>query len=108
MAKSLFWRILGREDCIFPMPTFATDNSASEHASTAGTYVQLHYYDADQVNVGSNSPQKFDSTTCDLSAGLNRPLHIASAVNGETMTVYRGGTRVSDTILFSPGAAKNF
>lgn len=87
---------------------FAADNSASEYTSTAGTYVQLHYYDADQVNVGSNSPQKFASTTYGLAAGLNRPLHIALAVNGETMAVYLDGTKVADTILFSSGAAKNF
>jgi len=87
---------------------FATDNSASEYTSTAGTYVQLHYYDGDQVNVGSNNPQKFASTTYELSAGLNRPMHIALAVNGETLTVYLDGNKVADTILFSPGAAKNF
>ena len=35
---------------------FSTDNSAREYVSNAGAYVQPHYYDADQINVGSSSP----------------------------------------------------
>jgi len=87
---------------------FATDNSAREYTSTAGAYVQLHYYDADQVNIGSSDPQKFATATYDLAAGLNQVLHIALAIDGEKMAVYLNSTKLADTVLFSPTAAKNF
>jgi hypothetical protein len=82
--------------------------SAREYASTVCAHVQLQYYDTGQVNVGSSSPQQFDSATYGLPARGHYPMHIASAVNGETMTVYVDGTKVADTILFSSGVAKNF
>ncbi|UUF12453.1 MULTISPECIES: hypothetical protein [Flavobacterium] len=87
---------------------FATDNSASEYTSNAGSYVELHYYDANMVNIGSSNPQKFVNTTYDLAQDLNQPLHVALFIDKDTMTVYLNNTKLADTVLFSPGAAKNF
>ncbi|MEH3112482.1 hypothetical protein [Pedobacter terrae] len=87
---------------------FASDNSVRQHESNIGTYVQLHYYDTDQVNIGSNKPEKFVSTTFDLAPWLYRPLHVVLSVNGEEMAVYLNNVKLADTVLFSPTAAKNF
>ncbi|SDF79603.1 hypothetical protein SAMN05421827_101578 [Pedobacter terrae] len=87
---------------------FASDNSVRQHESNIGTYVQLHYYDTDQVNIGSNKPEKFVGTTFDLAPWLDRPLHVVLSVNGEQMAVYLNNIKLADTVLFSPGAAKNF
>lgn len=87
---------------------FAGDNSVRQHESNIGTYVQLHYYDTNQVNIGSNKPEKFVGTTFDLTPWLDRPLHVVLSVNGEQMAVYLNNIKLADTILFSPGAAKNF
>lgn len=87
---------------------FASDNSVRQHESNIGTYVQLHYYDTDQVNIGSNKPEKFVGTTFDLAPWLDRPLHVVLSVNGEQMAVYLNNVKLADTVLFSPTAAKNF
>jgi len=87
---------------------FASDNSVRQYASNIGTYVQLHYYDANQVNIGSNKPEKFVNTTFDLEPWINRPLHIVLSVDGEQMAVYLNNIELADTVLFSPAAAKNF
>ncbi|WP_293741998.1 hypothetical protein [uncultured Pedobacter sp.] len=87
---------------------FAGDNSVSQHDSNIGTYVQLHYYDTDQVNIGSDKPKTFVSTTFDLKPWLNRPLHVVLSVNGDRMAVYLDNVKLADTVLFSPTAAKNF
>lgn len=87
---------------------FATDNSVREYASNIGAYVQVHYYDANQVNVGNNNLNKFVNTTFDLAAGLNRPLHVSLIIEGERMVVYLNKTKLADTDLFRPSDAKNF
>lgn len=87
---------------------FATDNSAGEYTSNAGAYVEFHYYDGDQVNFGNSSPKKFINTTFDLSTYLNRPLHIALAVDGQRMVVYLDGKKLQDGVFFNPSVAKNF
>ncbi|WP_394678662.1 hypothetical protein [uncultured Sphingobacterium sp.] len=87
---------------------FATDNSAGEYTSNAGAYVELHYYDGDQVNFGNSSPKKFINTTFDLSAYLNRPLHVALAVDGQRIAVYLDGKKLQDAVFFNPSVAKNF
>ncbi|QDW24683.1 hypothetical protein [Pedobacter sp. KBS0701] len=87
---------------------FASDNSVRQYESNIGTYVQLHYYDTNQVNIGSNKPEKFVNTTFDLAPWLNRPLHVVLSVEGERMAVYLNNVKLADTILFSPAAAKNF
>ncbi|WP_338839735.1 hypothetical protein [Flavobacterium ginsenosidimutans] len=87
---------------------FAADNSDREYTSNVGSYVELHYYDANQVNIGSSNPQKFVNTTYDLAQDLNQPLHVALTIDGDTMAVYLNNTKLADTVLFSLGAAKNF
>ena len=87
---------------------FANDNSVHHYDSNIGTYVQLHYYDTDQVYIGSITPKKFISTTFDLQPWVNRPLHIVLSVNGERMAVYIDDVNLADDVLFSPTVAKNF
>ena len=87
---------------------FASDNSVHHYDSNIGTYVQLHYYDTDQVYIGSNAPKKFINTTFDLQPWVNRPLHLVLSVNGERMAVYIDDINLADEVLFSPTVAKNF
>lgn len=87
---------------------FASDNSVHHYDSNIGTYVQLHYYDTNQVNIGSSNPEKFINTTFDLQPWVNRPLHIVLSVNGERMAVYLDDIKLADEVLFSPTVAKNF
>ncbi len=87
---------------------FASDNSVHHYASNIGTYVQLHFYDTNQVNIGSSKPEKFVNTTFDLEPWINRPLHIVLSVNGERMAVYLNDVKLADTVLLSPTVAKNF
>ncbi|ROH97704.1 hypothetical protein [Chryseobacterium daecheongense] len=87
---------------------FASDNSVHHYDSNIGTYVQLHYYDTNQVNIGSSKPEKFVNTTFDLEPWINRPLHIVLSVNGERMAVYLNDVKLADAVLFSPTEAKNF
>lgn len=87
---------------------FASDNSVQHYDSNIGTYVQLHYYDTNQVNVGSNSLYKVINTTFDLQSWVNRPLRIVLAVDGERMSVYLNDVRLADEVLFSSAVAKNF
>jgi len=87
---------------------FASDNSIRQYASNIGTYVELHYYDTNQVNIGSDKPAKFVNTTFDLEPWLNRPLHVVLSIDGERMAVYLNKVKLADTVLFSPTAAKNF
>jgi len=87
---------------------FASDNSVHHYDSNIGTYVQLHYYDTDQVYIGSIAPKKFINATFDLQPWVNRPLHIVLSVNGERMAVYIDDVNLADEVLFSPTVAKNF
>ncbi|WP_312174005.1 hypothetical protein [Chryseobacterium sp.] len=87
---------------------FASDNSVHHYASNIGTYVQLHYYDTDQVNIGSSKPEKFVNKTFELEPWVNRPLHIVLSVDGERMAVYLNEVKLADEVFFSPAAAKNF
>lgn len=87
---------------------FATDNSVREYTSNAGAYVELHYYDANLVNIGNSNPKKYVNTTYDLAVDLNRPLHVAIMVDGERTVVYLNNVKLADTVLFTPSAAKNF
>lgn len=87
---------------------FASDNSANEYTSNTGAYVELHYYDGNQVNVGNNKLKKFMNATFDLAPGLNRPLHVSLTVQGERMTVYLDKVKLADTDLFGESDARNF
>ncbi|MGO4876780.1 hypothetical protein ACEN2P_09280 [Pedobacter psychrotolerans] len=87
---------------------FTTDNSVQDYTSNAGAYVELQYYDTDQVNVGNSNPKKYVNTTFDLTESLNRPLKVSIHVDEERMIVYLDKTKLVDTELFTPAAAKNF
>jgi len=87
---------------------FVKDNAALEYISNGGAFVQLHYYDADAVNIGNYDLKKEANTKFDLSATANRPLHVKLVVSGNQMTVYLDGTKLADTILFQPQAARYF
>lgn len=87
---------------------FTLDNSVQDYTSNAGAYVELHYYDTNQVNVGNSNPKKYVNTTFDLTESLNRPIHVAIDVDAERMVVYLDKTKLVDTELFTPAAAKNF
>lgn len=87
---------------------FASDNSIYHYDSNIGTYVQLHYYDTNQVNIGSSKPEKFINATFDLQPWVNRPLHIVLSINGQRMAVYLDDVKLADEVLFSPTVAKNF
>lgn len=50
----------------------------------------------------------FSACSYDLAQDLNEPLHVALFIDKDTMAVYLNNTKLADTVLFSPGAAKNF
>lgn len=87
---------------------FVKDNSVREHISNGGAFVQLHYRDADAVNIGNYELKKETGTTFDLSATANRPLHVKLVVNGEQMAVYLDDNKLADTVLFPAKAVKYF
>jgi len=87
---------------------FVKDNAVRDYISNGGAFVQLHYYDADAVNIGSYDMGKEASTKFDLSSTANRALHVKLVVNGNQMTVYLDGTKLAETILFQSGAARYF
>lgn len=87
---------------------FTKDNSVKEYISNNGAFVELHYYDANAVNIGSSHLGTQASATFDLSSTLNRILHVRLIVKGTRMSVYLGNTKLADTTLFSTGDAKYF
>jgi hypothetical protein len=87
---------------------FVKDNAAREYISNGGAFVQLHYYDADAVNIGNYDLSKEANTRFDLSATANRPVHVKLVVRGDQMAVYLDNTKLADTMLFQPGAARYF
>lgn len=87
---------------------FATDNSVRDYLQTVGAYVNLLYYNNDEVNIGSSKTNKYLNGTFDLSTDENRPMHVSITVDGERMVVYLDKTKMADTFLFMPTDAKNF
>ncbi|TWR26753.1 hypothetical protein FPZ42_06870 [Mucilaginibacter achroorhodeus] len=87
---------------------FVKDNAAREHLSNAGAFIQLHYRDADAVNIGNYELKKETGTTFDLASTTNRPLHVKLDVDGTQMAVYLDDTKLAETELFAPKAAKYF
>lgn len=88
---------------------FAKDNAVREHISNGGAFVQLHYRDADAVNIGNYElDSKEANTTFDLSATANRPLHVKLVVNGRQMAVYLDDSKLANTVLFPAKSAKYF
>lgn len=87
---------------------FVKDNAAREHLSNAGAFVQLQYRDADAVNIGNYELNKETGTTFDLASTTNKPVHVKLVVNGTQMAVYLDDTKLAETELFTPKAAKYF
>ncbi|MFW0717409.1 hypothetical protein [Pedobacter sp. N23S346] len=87
---------------------FVKDNAVRDYISNGGAFVQLHYYDADAVNIGNYDLSKEANTRFDLSATANRTLHVKLVISGNQMTVYLDNTKLADTILFQPKAARYF
>jgi len=87
---------------------FVKDNAVRDYISNGGAFVQLHYYDADAVNIGNYDLGKEAGTKYDLSSTANRPLHVKLIVSGNQMTVYLDTTKLAETMLFKPGAARYF
>lgn len=87
---------------------FVKDNAVREYISNGGAFVQLHYYDADAVNIGNYDLNKEANTKFDLSATVNRPLHVRLIVSGNQATVYLDNTKLADAALFQSGAARYF
>lgn len=84
------------------------DNAAREYISNGRAFVQLHYYDADAVNIGHYDLSKEANTKFDLSATANRPLHVKLAASGNQMAVYLDDTKLADTMLFQSQAVRCF
>lgn len=87
---------------------FSKDNSIAEYSTNNGVYVELHYYDTDQVNVCSAGKNQFLNSSFDLSASLNRPMHVTLNVTGKVMAVYLNETRIAESALFTDDGARNF
>lgn len=87
---------------------FVKDNAVRDYISNGGAFVQLHYYDADAVNIGNYDLDKEANNKFDLSATANRPLHVKLVVRGNQMAVYLDSIKLADTILFKPGSARYF
>lgn len=87
---------------------FVKDNAVREFISNGGAFVQLHYYDADAVNIGNYDLKKEANTKFDLSSTANRPVHVKLTVRGNQMTVYLDDIKLADTVLFQPGAPRYF
>lgn len=87
---------------------FVKDNATREYISNGGTFVQLHYYDTDAVNIGNYDLNKEANTQFDLSATANHPLHVRLFITGKRIAVYLNGTKLADTTLFQPGIVRYF
>ncbi|MBD1386700.1 hypothetical protein IDJ75_15560 [Mucilaginibacter rigui] len=87
---------------------FVKDNAARDYISNGGAFVQLHYYDADAVNIGNYDLKKEANTKFDLSATANRLLHVKLVVRGNQMAVYLDDIKLADTNLFQPRSARYF
>ncbi|GAA3978520.1 hypothetical protein [Mucilaginibacter dorajii] len=94
---------------IYPITTgFINDNSVKDYNSGTGAYLQLKYYNNDDIEVYSSFISKNLNTRFDLTAYANRPMHISMNVDGDRMAVYIDKTKIADTLLFLPTTAKNF
>ncbi|MDN3580593.1 hypothetical protein [Mucilaginibacter flavus] len=94
---------------IYPITVgFVNDNSIKDYNSGTGAYLQLKYYNNDDIEVYSSFISKNLNTRFDLTAYANRPMHISMNVDGDRMAVYIDKTKIADTQLFLPTTAKNF
>jgi hypothetical protein len=87
---------------------FDKDNSVRDFIQTTGTYVNLQYYNNNDVVIGNSHTNKYVNSTFDLSTDANRPMHVSLVVDGDRVIVYLDKTKLADTVLFMPTDAKNF
>lgn len=94
---------------IYPMLIgFTKDNSVREYNSGDGAYINLMYYNDNQVSINSSYLDKYSNATFDLNPYANRKMHVAVNVDGERMAVYLDQTKLADTELFLANSPKNF
>lgn len=86
---------------------FAKDNSVKEYLMSVGAYTQIQYYNEDEVVVGNSELKIYLSTHFDFRNYLNRRMHVAVDVNGETARIYLDQTQIANTALFGPSDLKN-
>lgn len=101
--------VADKVDDIYPMIIgFTKDNSVSQFDGGDGAYVNLMYYNDNEIQVNSSYINKYLNTEFDLNTDLNRTMHVSIAVDGERMMVYLDNTKIADTQLFLPSSPKNF
>ena len=94
---------------IYPMIIgFAKDNSVSQFDSGSGAYVNILYYNDNEVQIISSYNDKYVNGKFDFNPYINRKMHVSIAVDGERMVVYLDQTKLADTQLFLPGSPRNF
>lgn len=87
---------------------FTKDNSVRDYDSSSGAYVELLYFNNDEVKVNSAYNGKYLDTKFNLEQFANRKMHISMNVDGDRMVVYLDRTKIADTQLFLPDSPKNF
>ncbi|NHA02783.1 hypothetical protein G7092_03200 [Mucilaginibacter sp. HC2] len=93
---------------IYPVPIgFVKDNGIKQYNDGEGAYIDLKYYNGEEVDVNSLFTNKFLNTQFDLPSYANRAMHVSIIVNGDRMVVYLDKTKLADTQAFLPGSAKN-
>ncbi|AYL98836.1 hypothetical protein [Mucilaginibacter celer] len=86
---------------------FVTDNSVRDYISSGGAYVQLKYYNNDDVSINSEFVSKYLNSNFDLTTFTNRKMHVSMVVDGDRLVVYLDQTKLADTMAFLPTTAKN-
>ena len=87
---------------------FAKDNSVRDFDSGSGAYVNIMYYNSNEIQINSSYNSKYLDTKFDLDQFANRKMHVSINVDGDKMVVYLEKTKLADTQLFLPESPKNF
>lgn len=87
---------------------FAKDNSIRDYDSGSGAYVDIMYYNSNEVQINSSYNGKYLNTNFDLDRFANQKMHVSINVDGDRMVVYLDKTKLADTQLFLPASPKNF
>ena len=94
---------------IYPVVAgFTKDNSVRDYNSGDGAYLDLKYYNDNDIDVNSSYVQKYLNTRLDLNVYANQKMHVSMVVDGERMVVYIDKTKLADTQLFLADSPKNF
>lgn len=90
---------------------FAKDNSVREYISDAYNGGALNGVDigyAGGSSVSSSATGYHHAVDIDLRSASNRVMHVAMAVDGDTVRVYLDGDKIGDAKLFDANAIKYF